>query len=172
VIDAFAVRRIHLVAHSMGGTIALLLPPRTLARFESLILVEPRLMKSSCGIAAETALGDIRHFASDVLPAFRQRVSRDAQTSFDLGRADIKAFYEGACSLIEHTQGDEMLQRFRSVPCNKAFVYGGLNQHLEELRLIDEKFQFEVPDAGHFTMYDEPQVFYRLLSELISNSDL
>lgn len=171
VIDAYAVRRIHMVAHSMGGTIALLLPNRTLARFESIILVEPRLVKASCGIAAETAQGDFERFTSEVFPRFRKRVLRDPQTAFDLDRADLNAFYQSSCSLIRWTQDDEMLGRFDSAPCRKTLLYGGLNQHLQELAIINNAMTFEVPGAGHFVMHDQQNAFYRDLAGLISSAE-
>jgi pimeloyl-ACP methyl ester carboxylesterase len=171
IIDAYAVRRIHLVAHSMGGTIALLLPPRTLARLESLTLVEPRLMKSSCGIAAEARLGDYDRFRSEVLPRFRQRISRDPRVVFDLGRADSNAFYKSACSLIHWTHDHEMTTRFAHAPCRKVLVYGGLNRHLEELGFVDDLSKFEVPDAGHFVMHDEPDMFFQSLTAWLSKHD-
>jgi pimeloyl-ACP methyl ester carboxylesterase len=170
IIDAYAVRRIHMVAHSMGGTIALLLPNRTLARFESMILVEPRLLKASCGIAAETAQGDFERFKSEVFPRFRKRVLRDSRTAFDLDRADLNAFYQSSRSLIHWTQDDEMLARFDSAPCRKTLLYGGLNQHLQELAVINSAMKLEIPGAGHFVMHDRKDTFYRDLAGLISSA--
>jgi pimeloyl-ACP methyl ester carboxylesterase len=168
VIDAYAVRRIHLVAHSMGGTIALLLPNRALARFASLNLVEPRLKKSSCGIAAEAAQGDFNQFTSEVFPRFRKRISRDSTAAFDLDRADLNAFYQSSCSLIHWTRDDEMLRRFDGAPCRKTLIFGGLNQHLEELGIIDNALKFEVSGAGHFMMHDQQHAFYGGLASMIS----
>jgi pimeloyl-ACP methyl ester carboxylesterase len=171
IIDAYAVRRIHLVAHSMGGTIALLLPNRTLARFASLILVEPRLKSSSCGIAAETSQVDYHQFTSEVFPRFRRRVSRDPQAAFDLDRADPHAFYQSACSLIHWTQDDEMVKRFDDAPCRKTLIYGGLNQHLEEVGLVDDASKYEIPGAGHFVMHDDPTAFYQGLATLLQKAE-
>ena len=171
VIDAYAVRRIHLVAHSMGGTIALLLPNRALARFASLNLVEPRLKKSSCGIAAEAAKGNFNRFTSEVFPRFRKRVSIDPQTEYDLDRVDLNAFYQSSCSLMHWTHDDEMLRRFDGAPCRKTLIYGGLNQHLEELGSIDNALKTEIPGAGHFMMHDQPDAFFRELASLISRAD-
>ena len=53
VIDAHASRRVCVVAHSMGGTVATLLPDAASRRVDSLVLVEGRLLASSCGIASE-----------------------------------------------------------------------------------------------------------------------
>jgi pimeloyl-ACP methyl ester carboxylesterase len=171
IIDAHAVRRIHLVAHSMGGTIALLLPPRTIARFESINLVEPRLKKSSCGIAAETSLGDFDRFTSDIFVRFRQRIAHDAHVAFDLDRADPNAFYQSARSMIQWTEGNEMLGRFADAPCRKVFIYGGLNQHLEELRYIDDASKLEIPDSAHFVMQDQPDLFYQCLATSLSKTE-
>jgi pimeloyl-ACP methyl ester carboxylesterase len=155
----------------MGGTIALLLPGRTLARFESLNLVEARLKQSSCGIAGEAAQGDFHRFTTQVLPRFRQRVSSDPQAAYDLGRVDPNAFYQSACSLIHWTEGDELIRRFNDVPCRKTMMYGGLNRHLEELGIIDDVSKHEVPYAAHFAMHDQPDAFYRSLTTLLSRVD-
>jgi pimeloyl-ACP methyl ester carboxylesterase len=155
----------------MGGTIALLLPNRALARFSSLNLVEPRLKKSSCGIAAEAAKGNFNRFTLEVFPRFRKRVSIDPQTEYDLDRVDLNAFYQSSCSLMHWTHDDEMLRRFDGAPCRKTLIYGELNQHLEELGSIDNALITEIPGAGHFMMHDQPDAFYRELASLISRSD-
>jgi pimeloyl-ACP methyl ester carboxylesterase len=169
-IDAYAVRDVHLVAHSMGGTIALLLPVRTLARFRNLALVEPRLVQSSCGIAAEAVQGSFEQFAAEIYPRFRQRLSVDPRTAYDLDRADPDGFYKSGCSMMRWTAGDEMLQRFAGAPGRKAFIYGGNNRHLEELGRIDESCKIEIPRAGHFVMHDDPQAFYHQLGALLSET--
>jgi pimeloyl-ACP methyl ester carboxylesterase len=170
VIDAYASRSIHLVAHSMGGTVALLLPIRTLARFQGLMLVEPRLVQSSCGIASEAAQTTQTTFETDLLPRFRQRISVDPRSAFDLDRADPEAIYKSSCSLIRWTQGTRMFDRFAAAPCPKYFMYGGLDRHLEELGLIDAENKIEIPNAGHFVMQDEPDSFYGRLGALLSAS--
>lgn len=170
VIDAYAVRQIHLVAHSMGGTIALLLPKRTLARLRNLILIEPRLKISSCGFAAEAALVGYQQFKAEILPRYRQRLAGNRHTAYDLELADPQAFYHSGCSLINWARKNEMLDRFRGTPCRKAFIYGGLNAHLEELGAVDDKLKFEIPGAGHFAMHDNPALFYRQLAALLADT--
>jgi pimeloyl-ACP methyl ester carboxylesterase len=169
VIDAYAVRNIYVVAHSMGGTIALLLPQRTLTRIKNLILIEPRLKNSSCGFAAEAALGDYRQFESELFPRYRQRMSGNRRATSDLDLADPQAVYDSGRSLVRWTRHDEMLDRFQRAPCPKAFVYGGLNTHLEELGAVDDRLKFEIPGAGHFAMHDEPALFYRQLGALLTD---
>jgi pimeloyl-ACP methyl ester carboxylesterase len=163
-IDGFASRRIHLVAHSMGGTIGLLLPDRILARLAGLYLVEPRLMKSSCGIAAEASRTSFEQFTADVFPRFRRRARGDETVAFDLHHADPEAFYKCSCSLIRETAGQKMIRRFEAAPCRQVFIYGARNSHLDELEIIDPHLTVAVQDAGHFVMHDNPDGFYKQLS--------
>lgn len=166
VIDAHASRRICLVAHSMGGAIATLLPGPASRRVDSFVLVEGRLVRSSCGIAAEAARVSADQFHAENFPRFLQRVAADRRAAFDLDRSDPDAFYRSSTSLIRWTSGDGLVGRFAAFDCPKAFVYGADNRHLDELALLDRGIAHEIPDAGHFPMNDRPEAFYTLLAGL------
>ena len=169
VIDAHASRRICVVAHSMGGAIAALLPAPVTRRIDALILVEGRLVSSSCGIAAETARVDPDRFEAETYPRFLRKVAADRHAAFDLDRADRRAFYLSGRSLIKWTDGEGLVARVDSFDCPTSFVYGERNRHLEELRLLPPDSLHEVPDAGHFLMTERPGEFYRLVSALAPN---
>ena len=168
VIDSHALKRIHVVAHSMGGTIALLLPERTLSRLRSLILVEPRLLESSCGIGAEAAKFTYEEFMSGAFAWIQRRVSNDQQAAYDLKRADPAAFYHSSCSLVDWTRGRKMLDRFEAAPCRKVFIYGAENRYLEELGEISSDLKLEIGNSGHFVMRDNPDDFYCRSAEFIA----
>lgn len=168
-IDAHALRRIHLVAHSMGGSIALLLPPQVLSRLESLVLVEPRLLGLSCGVAA-TAVGvSFEEFRRSVFPGIRQRMSADPRAVFDLNRVDIGAFYISSRSLMEWSARHALLDRFVQADCQKYFIYGADNQHLQELGFVEPALTIAVEDAAHFVMQDNPDGFYDCLQNILEN---
>lgn len=168
VIDAHALRRIHVVAHSMGGTIALLLPDRTLSRLASLALVEARLLESSCGIGAEAAKFSYEEFMSGAFAWIQRRLNHDQQAAYDLKRADPVAFYQSSCSLVSWTRGRKMLDRFETVPCRKIFMYGAENRYLEEIGKISGGLKLEIGDSGHFVMRDNPDEFYRQAAAFIA----
>ena len=166
-IDAHALRRIHLVAHSMGGSIALLLPPQVLSRLESLVLIEPRLFKSSCGIATETADVSCEEFRHSVFPKLKERMSGDPHAVFDLDRADIRAFYVASRSLIQWSASRVLLERFQQANCRKFFIYGADNQHLQELAFVEPALMIAIENAAHFVMNDNPDGFYGRLSGIL-----
>lgn len=171
VVDAHASRRVWIVAHSMGGAIATLLPQAAARRVDGLVLVEGRLVSSSCGIAAETARVDREDFESALFPRFRRRVAADRRAAFDLERADREAFYRSAGSLMKWTTGSGLVSRFDAFACPRAFVYGSENRHLAELERLDAELAHEIDAAGHFVMNDNPGDFYALLSRLSAHPD-
>lgn len=170
IIDAHASRNLCLVAHSMGGAIAALLPAPAARRIDGLVLVEGRLVSSSCGIAAATVRASRETFEADIWPKFRRQVAADRSAAFDLDRTDMDAFYLSGRSLIRWTSGAGLVSRFEAFGCHRAFVYGDANRHLDELALLDRNTVHRVEDAGHFVMNDNPEVFYGLLSQLSSQS--
>ena len=166
-IDAHAVRRIHLVAHSMGGSACLLLPDRVLARLESFVLIEPRIFLSSCAVASVAVGVTYEEFTATVFPAIHRQLSRDSRMAYDLGRADIRAFYNSSQSLIDWTSRRALLERYELADCRKYFVYGAENGQLQELSFIRPTVSVE--SAAHFVMRDNPDGFYTCLARILDN---
>jgi pimeloyl-ACP methyl ester carboxylesterase len=169
-IDAHAMRRIHLVAHSMGGSVALLLPPPVLSRLENLVLVEPRLCGPSCGVATMAVGVSLEEFRKSVFPDIRQRMSADPRAVFDLKRVDINAFYAGSRSLMEWSAHRGLLERFEQADCRKFFIYGADNRHLKELDFVEPLRTIAIEDSAHFVMNDNPDGFYACLQNILDNS--
>lgn len=171
VIDTYALRQIHLVAHSMGGSIATLLATQNLARLESLVLVEPRLLPASCGVSGEAAALPFDRFTAELLPRLKRRFAADPRAAFDLDLAEPEAFHTSAGSMIHWTEAGKLIDRFRQVPCRKLFVYGAENRSLPELQMIPVGLTRQVPDAGHFVMEDNPAGFYAVLTDFVDAAD-
>jgi len=168
-LDQRASRRVHLLAHSMGGTAALLLDARMLSRLANLVLVEPRLVAESCGVASEAALVPEAGFEASFLEPFRRRVATDPRVSFDAGQADPAAFRRSAVSLMHWAGSGEMLGRFTGAPCPAWFVYGADNRHLTEVRALPPEQVVMIEGAAHFPMQDNPDAFYGALSVLLNS---
>jgi len=166
-LDAHASRRIVLLAHSMGGTLSLLLPGPVLSRLAGMVLVEPRLLASSSTISAETNRHEFDDFLHSFWPHLRARVAADPSEAFDLEHADPVAFYRSARSLGEWTRRADLVGAFLSSGCPRCFVYGDRNTHLGELAALPVSEQLRIPGAGHFPMQDNPEAFYRGLAGLL-----
>jgi pimeloyl-ACP methyl ester carboxylesterase len=169
-LDQRASRRVHLLAHSMGGTLALLLPDRILARLATLVLVEPRLLAASCSVAAEASRYPEADFERTFMRAFRQRAESDPRVAFDAAHADPLAFQRSASSLVRWAGSGEMVERFRAAPCAAFFVYGEENRHLAELRELPAHQCVAIDGAAHFPMHDDPGRFYGTVARLLDSA--
>ena len=169
-LDQRASRRVHLVGHSMGGTLALLLPERILSRLEALVLVEPRLLAESCSVAAEASRIAEADFERQFMQGFRRRVGTDSRVAFDADHADPLAFRRSASSLVRWAGSGEMLPRFSRLPCPAWFVYGSDNRHLAELRELPAAQTVAIAGAAHFPMHDNPALFYTTLAGLLDSA--
>lgn len=169
-LDQRASRRVHLVGHSMGGTLALLLPERILSRLEALVLVEPRLLAASCSVAAEASRIAEADFERQFMQGFRRRVGTDSRVAFDADHADPLAFQRSASSLVRWAGSGEMLPRFSRLPCPAWFVYGSDNRHLAELRELPAAQTVAIAGAAHFPMHDNPALFYTTLAGLLDSA--
>ncbi len=167
VLDSHASRSVFLIAHSMGGSLSLLLPPRVLARLRGLILIEARLYVSSCGTAAEVNRHDYRGFESEFLPQFRNRVMNDSRLAFDLELADPAAFFHSAKSLVRWAASGKLIQNFSQQDVRSWFLYGADNSHLKEVAQLPRQRTVAIPDAAHFPMHDNAPAFYSALADIV-----
>jgi len=165
-IDQHASRNVHLVAHSLGGAIAVLIAPRCLARLRSLVLVEARLLRESCGLARRISELTFDAFARDFMPGFAASLPAGQRGAFDLEMLDPVALYRSACSLMDWVDGGDLTTRFAAAPCPRAFMYAETHRCRPELAALGRIERIErifIPDAGHFVMEDNPAVFYERL---------
>jgi pimeloyl-ACP methyl ester carboxylesterase len=167
-LDANASRRIVLLAHSMGGTLSLLLPGPVLSRLAGMVLVEPRLLAASSTVSAEANRFAFDDFIQHFWPHLRARVARNPAEAFDLDHADPVAFYRSARSLGHWTRSADLVGAFLAAACPRCFVYGDRNTHLGELAALPASEQLRIPGAGHFPMQDNPEAFYRGLAGLLN----
>ncbi len=169
VIDGLGDRPIHLVAHSLGGTVACLLPAAVLARLQSLVLVEGRLVVDSCSYSRLVSQLDEQDFVQRHYPAWRKRFLRESHLAQDLEEADPQAVYRSACSLYRRVRAGDLPARLAACPgVAKVFLYGDKNRSLGEREAVAGMPSIAIPQAGHFPMQDNPTAFYAALADVIA----
>lgn len=169
VIEGLGDRAIHLVAHSLGGTVASLLSPSVLARLQSLILVEGRLVVDSCSYSRLVSQLEEQDFVQRHYPAWRKRFMRESHLALDLEEADPQAVYRSACSLYGWVRKGNLPARLAACPgLKKVFLYGDKNRSLGEKEAVAGMSSFAIPQAGHFPMQDNPAAFYATLAEVVA----
>lgn len=168
--------RLHVVAHSMGGAVGLLLarqPPIGLASF---VNVEGNLVAEDCGLlsrrTAETELAPFRDEKFGRLKA-RAREADDAILRQWAGWADAcpaEAFHASARSLVAWSDSGELLDMFRALSVPKAYVSGQYSANPDVLRRLDGIAKYRIASCGHFPMLEKPAALARILRKVVASA--
>jgi len=169
ILKGFPGKRLHIVAHSMGGAVALLLPDELLKRTTSFINVEGNLIGEDCSIASRNIISvSSTAFESDLLPDMRVNLNRLGKGYTDIDSASAEALYRSAQSLVHCSDSRQLLDIFQFLSCNKAYFYGAKNARHPTVSEVDGICKVEIQQSGHFVMNDNPNGFYDELSAFIN----
>ncbi|GMQ82917.1 MAG: alpha/beta hydrolase [Rhodothermia bacterium] len=163
VLSHYPTNDIHLICHSMGGAIGLLLPQEILNRTKSFSNIEGNLNPEDCVFGSRgvsTVSYDV--FVSEILPEFKR--SSDNWVKNGLITANPYAFYESAKSIVAWSDSGKLLRAFRDLSCRKVYMYGEQNADHPTVATVEGISKIEITGAGHFVMNDNSDEFY---SELL-----
>ncbi|MBI2144315.1 alpha/beta hydrolase [Candidatus Woesearchaeota archaeon] len=164
--------RIHIVAHSMGAAVGLLLAEKIQGTLASFVNVEGNLTGEDCGfISRRIASVPFENFKTLLISQLKGEIAKlpgkgNQLWSSQIGKSDPLAFYQSARSLVEWSDSGQLLERFRSLAARKAYVYGE-DSRISALHKLGRIPLIKIPKSGHFVMADNPNEFYARLAEFI-----
>ncbi len=154
--------RVHLVVHSMGGAVGLLLAQRTDLQVASFINVEGNLIASDCGLLSRrTAEMDAVEFRNGKF----QKLKASARRSDDpivrkwagwMETCDADALHACARSVVEWSDTGRLLEMFASLTVPRIYVYGDKSANPEALARLDAIPIRMIEDCGHFISVEKP----------------
>lgn len=170
-IEQFSPKTVSLVAHSMGGTIGVLLA-KQLNNLVSFINVEGNLVSADAGIVsrrtAEQAETDFVATGYDeFLTSLRQSSEPAFRTwAYWYAKASRIAIHRSGSSLVKWSDSGKLMNLFNQLT-KKAFMYGDQTDisHLKDG--FKDVQVFSIPSSGHFMMLDNPPAFYKTISEFL-----
>ncbi|OSZ55662.1 alpha/beta hydrolase, partial [Streptomyces pharetrae CZA14] len=159
-LDAAGVSGAELIAHSMGGAVALVLAHRRPGLVSRLVLTEanldpfPPLTAGSSGIASyeedEFADGGYARVLENVGPVW----------AATMRLADPRALHRSAVGLRRGSQ-PMMRALLEELPVERVYLQGGLSGELDGEQALEAAGVrvVTVPGAGHNVMFDDPDAF-------------
>jgi pimeloyl-ACP methyl ester carboxylesterase len=169
-------RRLHVVAHSMGGAAGLLLAKRPPVPLASFVSLEGNLVAEDCGmLSRRTAEMDLKLFKDanfDRLKARAREADDPALRDWAgwVAACPAEAFHASARSLVEWSDGGQLLDIFRALSVPKAYVYGSESANPDVLAPLEAIRQVPIADCGHFVMVEKPAELARVVWEVISRN--
>jgi len=170
--------RADIVAHSMGGVIAILLAKSFPEKVNRLILAEPNLKPENAKISVTIkSFGNEEDFTGNFnifIEKFNKPGSPSALRFYNtLKQCTYYSLYRSAVSLIKHSH-PPLYEDFLSLDVRRHFIRGEKSTHdidsgtLEDFKKTGIGFHL-IPDAGHGMMGDNPEAFYANVARILND---
>lgn len=167
-VNDLAIPRLHIVSHSMGAAVGLLFSPGLFRRVESFANLEGNLIDTDCGMLSRKIVAtDLDDYQNRLFPRHRRTYSRDRLLAFD--QTTPLAVYKSAVSLVQWSDGGELLRRFLNLKCRSCYIWGERNSDMPVLKRLGSTPRYMIKKSGHGMMVDNPKEFYLILANFIYN---
>lgn len=159
-LDNLGIKDLHLLGHSMGGAIALLMAPSLGKRLKSLTSVEGNLVGSDCGVSRFVCNMSRDRFENEFFARLKKRTPplERAFTALELSRP--RAFYESSCSQVRWSDSETLLTTMLELNAPRLYIHGRRSKDLGALHRLEGVDKASIPESGHFPMNENPNVFY------------
>ena len=165
---------VHIVGHSMGGAVGLLLANRISHKLVTFVNVEGNLISEDCGLLSRKTIGiPLEEFINNGFNEIKSNVRNSGDEGSMLWvkwseKSDALGFYKSAKSLVEWSDSGKLLEMFKTLEINKAYLHGERNSHLRVLGELHGITKISISNSGHFVMNDNPREFYSELFNLVT----
>ncbi len=169
---------IHLVGHSMGGAIGLLVCPKMKPIIKSFVCAEGNLISEDCTGSREAVGYSLEDFQKEGFDNLKSQISIEIKGSSGkdksldlylecLSKCDPYAFYRSSESLVKWSDSGKLLKLFVDLDIAKYYLFGDKNRNSPTVKLLSTVPKVEITNAGHAMMNDNPQEFYQKLLEVL-----
>ncbi len=168
----FPQNNVHIIGHSMGGAVGLILAERIHERLISFINVEGNLIGHDCMVSRKKASVSFEDFEKRQLPGMILTTGMSAEPgrrlwSVLMNKADKKGLYYSSRSLVAWSDSGMLLEKFRKLDCKKIYFHGDMNSSTQILRKLKGIPVSCISKSGHFPMNDNPEEFYSSIATFI-----
>ncbi len=159
---------IHIVAHSMGGAIALLFEPDIFSRVKSFANIEGNLINDDCGILSRGIISvSYEDYTNNLFKKHLVEFKSHHQLHFT--ETTPAAIYKSAVSLVEWSDSGILLNKFAALDCKKSYFFGEENKNMPVLGKLNFVQKFMIHNCGHGMSIENPKEFYSTFALFINS---
>jgi pimeloyl-ACP methyl ester carboxylesterase len=160
-LDQLPERPLHVIVHSMGGAVGLLLSEERLQRLASFVNIEGNLVSEDCGLVSrKTMTVPYAEFEAEYFPFFRNQFRIQAREKIFMDRTTPQAFYKSSESLVAWSDSGRLVERFEALTCKKLYVHGEKSLNIKVIQKLENTPIEAISRSSHFVMNDNPAEFY------------
>lgn len=169
-------RPVHLVVHSMGGAVGLLLAQNPEIRIASFTNVEGNLIASDCGLLSRrTADMELDVFVGGKFEKLKANALRSEdpivrQWAGWMDTCDAEGLHTCARSVVEWSDSGRLLEMFLKLNVPRAYVYGDASANPDVLARLGTVQTHEIADCGHFVMSEQPAELARVIGHAVAQA--
>lgn len=170
-IEQFNPHAVSIVAHSMGGTIGLILAQK-LQDLDWFVNLEGNLISKDAGIVSRrTAEQTEVDFVQSGYDTFLKNLKQSDDSAFQVWakwyeNSSRVAVYRSGASLVEWSDGGMLPGYFTDLK-KKAFIHGDKTGISHLVGVLKDIRTISIPNSGHFMMLDNPKVLYEEINNLL-----
>lgn len=152
VINSLCINKLHIIGHSMGGMIGVMLLEDLGEKIRSLVNMEGNLTLRDCGKSIDVVDSSFEEFSNSTFDELKNSIKGSPREKWVWIIPDY-AFYKSSKSIVDWSKSEELLKIFNESHHERLFMYGDSNS--SKIEFLDDSIQLaEVPDSGHFMILD------------------
>ncbi|MBI4669900.1 MAG: alpha/beta hydrolase [Elusimicrobia bacterium] len=167
------INRLIIIGHSMGGLVGLLYAIQYPKQVKGFINVEGNLVSEDCSISRQVAKLNVlkcKTFLRDLKQKKACSTNRGFQKyAQSLQKVNPRAYFHYCLSLVEYSDGGNLLRKFAGLGMPKLFIYGSENKHLSYLpKLKNSGCEVrEIANSNHSPGYDNPKAYCQTINNFL-----
>lgn len=172
ILSKLAVERMHMIGHSLGGTVATHLLTPLVKSIISFTNLEGNLTVSDSGLTKTVSSYSFDEF-KNTYPHIKEDIQNSSEPSSQLRSTWLATvpdyvFYHTARSIISHAETGELLRLYQRTPCPTLYILGEKNVWKETIIPASSKIAV-IPQSGHFMLIDNPQATFTNIQSFLQS---
>ena len=164
-------KKVHVVCHSVGGAVGVLLTDHLGDKLASVLNIEGNMIGADCGrVTRDTADATFEKYSTELWEGRRQRLLARGSSIAAHEAMAKEAFYNLSKSVVAISDTEKLLEKFTALKVPHAYMYGELNKEIPVIARLGDTAKIEIPKSGHRPMEETPEVFFTEVAKFIRSA--
>jgi pimeloyl-ACP methyl ester carboxylesterase len=159
-LSQFEYENLIIIAHSMGGAIALHLNQNVINKVKFFFNLEGNLIGDDCGMFSRTiAEYGLNKYKNEIFPLHQKELKDHHE--LDFSKVTAETIFFSSLDLVNESDCGNLLTKFNKLSCDKYYIWGEQNHKMKILQQLNDIKKIMIPNSGHDMLTTYPEVVYK-----------